>query len=450
MAADDARDTRILEAADAQVRPALDDLAAMVAIPSISSQPQHAGDVTAMADYLVAAIRGLGWTDVRTIEAGGKPAVLAHWPAPEGRPTVCLYSHYDVQPTGDPGAWHTDPFVATERDGRLYGRGTADDKGGLAMHLAVLRAFDGRPPVGVTVLFEGEEEIGSPSLDDLLATHRDELAADAYVIADCGNWQIGVPAFTTSLRGVADLVIEVRALAQPIHSGEFGGVVPDALTALCRLLATLHDDAGDVAVAGLVSGTAAEQLDYPVDRLRAETGVLDGVEFIGTGPFVDRLWAKPAISVIGMDTTPIAASSNVLIDAARARISLRIAPGDTRENAVECLARHIREHAPWGVQVAVSNAEAANPSTVPFEGPIAEQARSAYGDAYGSDPVCVGTGGSIGMIASFQEAFPQATVLCTAVADPDCRMHGLNESLELGDFGRACRAEALFLDRLGR
>lgn len=447
---DGTRDARILEAADAQVRPAIDDLVEMVAIPSVSSQPQHAGDVSAMADYLVEAIRALGWSDVRTVEAGGEPAVLAHWPAPPGRPTVCLYSHYDVQPTGDTGKWATEPFTATERDGRLYGRGTADDKGGLAMHLAALRAFDGRPPVGVTVLFEGEEEIGSPSLGELLARHEDELAADAYVIADCGNWRIGVPAFTTSLRGVADLVIEVNSLAQPIHSGEFGGVVPDALTSLCRLLATLHDENGDVAVEGLVSGRTAEELDYPVERLRAETGVLDGVELIGTGSVVDRLWARPAISVIGLDTTPIAVSSNVLIDSARARVSLRIAPGDTRENAVECLTRHVHSHAPWGVQVGCSNSEAANPSTVPFEGPIAEQARRAYGAAFGSEPVRMGTGGSIGMIASFRDAFPDATVLCTAVADPDCRMHGLNESLELGDFGRACRAEALFLDRLGR
>lgn len=448
--ADDNRDARVLAAARVQVRPALDELAEMVAIPSISSQPQHAEDVTAMAAHLVDFLTRLGWSQVRTVSAGGRPAVLAHWPAPAGRPTVCLYSHYDVQPPGEAAGWHSDPFTATERDGRLYGRGTADDKGGLAMHLAALRALDGRPPVGVTVLFEGEEEIGSPSLDALLAEYRDELTADAYVIADCGNWSLGVPTFTTSLRGVADLLIEVSTLEQPIHSGEFGGVVPDALTSLCRVLASLHDENGDVAVEGLVSGTAAEELDYPLDRLRAETGVLPGVEFIGSGSVVDRLWARPAISVIGMDTTPVAESSNVLIASARARISLRIAPGDTRENAISCLTEHVRAHAPWGVRVAVSNAEAANPSTIPLEGPLAEQARQAYALAFGAEPVRAGTGGSIGMVASFRGAFPQATVLCTAVADPDCHMHGPDESLELGDFARACAAEALLLDRLGR
>lgn len=447
---DDARDARVLAAADAQVRPALDELARMIAIPSVSSQPRHAADVAAMAAHLVGSLRGLGWSDVRTIAAGSRPAVLAHWPAPQGRPTVCLYSHYDVQPVGDPDRWSTDPFTATERDGRLHGRGAADDKGGLAMHLAALRAHDGRPPVGVTVLFEGEEELGSPSLDALLAAHRDELAADAYVIADCENWRVGVPTFTTSLRGVADMVIEVRALERAVHSGEFGGVVPDALTGLCRLLAGLHDENGDVAVAGLVRGTAVEELDHPLDRLRAAAGVLDGVELIGTGSVADRLWAKPSISIIGMDTTPIAASSNALIPSARARVSLRIAPGDTRENAVECLRRHVIGHAPWGLRVECSSTEAADPSVVPFEGPIAERARRAYAIAYGAEPVRAGTGGSIGMIASFQAAFPDATVLCTAVADPDCRMHGPDESLELGDFARACRAEALLLDRLGR
>lgn len=444
------RDQDVIDAVHGVLPATLDDLRQLVTIPSVSSQARHAADVARMADTLVGFVKLLGWDDVRLVEAGGKPAVLAHWPAPEGKPTICLYSHYDVQPTGDPELWHTEPFLAVEKAGRLYGRGTADDKGGLGVHLAALRAFGGKPPVGVTLLFEGEEEIGSPTLDDLLAAHPDDLEADAYVICDCGNWEVGRPAFTTSLRGVVDCVVEVHALDHAIHSGEFGGVVPDALTALCRLLATLHDERGNVAVEGLVSGHAAEQLDYPEDRLRAETGLLPGVQFIGDDSAVDRMWTKPSLSIIGLDTTPIAVSSNVLIPSARARISLRVAPGDTQENARDRLIAHLRSHAPWGVQVSCSNAEANNPSVVPFEGPISEQAKAAYTRAWGVEPVLTGTGGSIGMIASFQEAFPDATILCTAVSDPHSRMHGIDESLDLGDWSKAAIAEALLLDRLAR
>ncbi|WP_091970390.1 dipeptidase [Propionibacterium cyclohexanicum] len=444
------RDQDIIDAVHAALPQTLDDLRDMISIASVSSQAQHGEDVNRMADTLVGLIKLLGWDDVRLIQAGGKPAVLAHWPAPEGKPTVCLYSHYDVQPTGEVALWQTEPFVAVQRGERLYGRGTADDKGGLGLHLAALRAFDGKPPVGVTLLFEGEEEIGSPTLDALLAAHRDELEADAYLICDCGNWDVGQPAFTTSLRGVVDCVVEVRSLDHAIHSGEYGGVVPDALTALCRLLATLHDERGNVAVKGLVSGRAAEQLDYPEERLRAETGLLEGVQFIGDDSPVDRMWMKPSLSIIGLDTTPIALSSNVLIASARARISLRIAPGDTQENARDRLFEHLRVNAPWGVQVNCSNAEANNPSQLPFEGPICEQAFSAYTRAWGVEPVLTGTGGSIGMIASFQQAFPQATILGTAVSDPHSRMHGIDESLHLGDWSKGAIAEALLLDRLAR
>ncbi|MDK9320217.1 dipeptidase [Propionibacterium freudenreichii] len=444
------RDQEVIDQVREVLPGVLDDLRSMVRIPSVSSQAAHAGDITAMADQLVGYLKMLGWDDVRIIEAGGKPAVLAHYPAPEGKPTVCLYSHYDVQPTGDLDAWTSDPFVAVERDGRLYGRGTADDKGGLGVHLAALRAFKGKPPVGVTVLFEGEEEIGSPSLDALLDKYTDELEADAYLICDCGNWEVGTPAFTTSLRGVVDCVVQVSTLDHAIHSGEYGGVAPDALTALCRLMATLHDERGNVAVEGLVSGHAPEQLEYPDARMRAETGVLDGVEFIGDDSFVDRMWNKPSISVIGLDTTPIAVSSNVLIPSASARVSLRVAPGDTAENAREKLFAHLRSHAPWGARVTLSNAEAGEPASLPFEGPIAEEARAAFATAWGTEPVLNGTGGSIGMTASFQRAFPQATILGTAVSDPHSRMHGIDESLHLGDWRKAAASEALLLDRLAR
>jgi cysteinylglycine-S-conjugate dipeptidase len=295
------------------------------------------------------------------------------------------------------------------------------------------------------VLVEGDEEIGSLSLAQLLKEHRAELAADVYVITDSCNWAVGQPAFTTTLRGLASCTVEVRTLDHALHSGVYGGVVPDALTVLCRMLATLHDDEGNVAIAGL--GTAsAPVLEYPVERLRAESGILDGVAWIGSGSFVERMWYKPAVSVIAVDATPVAKASNTLIPVARAKISARIAPGDDAAKALDALVGHLNDHAPWGAQVTVTGFETAEPSVIDFSGPYAEAAHAAFTEAWGVAPVLVGQGGSIPMVADFGKAFPEATILITAVGDPDSRAHGANESLHLGDFAAACLAETLMLD----
>jgi cysteinylglycine-S-conjugate dipeptidase len=424
----------------------LTDLKDLVAIESISADPARSGEVERSALAIVRLLVDAGCPDARVIRGDGEaPAVLARFPAPTGMPTVCLYAHHDVQPEGDPTGWATPPFVATEIDGRLFGRGVSDDKGGLAVHLAALRAFGGKPPVGVTLFIEGEEEVGSADLAQLLEEYREELAADVFVIADSSNWAVGQPAFTTSLRGLAGCTVEVRTLSHGVHSGEYGGVVPDALTALCRLLATLHDDQGNVAIAGLATAPPPA-LEYPPHRLQAESGLLDGVDWIGTGSFVERMWCKPAISVIALDATPVAKASNTLIPVARAKISARIAPGDDASQALAALIAHLNDHAPWGAQVTVAGGETAEPSLIDFAGPYAEAARTAFTEAWGVEPVFVGQGGSIPMVADFAKAFPAATILITAVGDPDSRAHGANESLHLGDFAAACLAETLLLD----
>jgi cysteinylglycine-S-conjugate dipeptidase len=424
----------------------LTDLKDLVAIESISADPARSGEVERSALAIVRLLVDAGCPDARVIRGDGEaPAVLARFPAPAGMPTVCLYAHHDVQPEGDPTGWATPPFVATEIDGRLFGRGVSDDKGGLAVHLAALRAFGGKPPVGVTLFIEGEEEVGSADLAQLLEEYREELAADVFVIADSSNWAVGQPAFTTSLRGLAGCTVEVRTLSHGVHSGEYGGVVPDALTALCRLLATLHDDQGNVAIAGLATAPPPA-LEYPPHRLQAESGLLDGVDWIGTGSFVERMWCKPAISVIALDATPVAKASNTLIPVARAKISARIAPGDDASQALAALIAHLNDHAPWGAQVTVAGGETAEPSLIDFAGPYAEAARTAFTEAWGVEPVFVGQGGSIPMVADFAKAFPAATILITAVGDPDSRAHGANESLHLGDFAAACLAETLLLD----
>ena len=426
---------------------AIADLHRLISIPSISSMPEHDADVAACADAVSGLFRDLGASEVKLLDGGGKPAVWANFPGPEGTPTVLLYAHYDVQPTGDADAWTSPAFEPTERDGRLYARGSADDKGGVALHLAALRVFNGKPPVGVKVFIEGEEEVGSPTMPTLLDRYRDELAADVYVVADSVNWEVGKPSLTTSLRGVADCQVTVSTLAEGLHSGQFGGVVPDALTALCRLLATLHDDAGNVAIEGLVTGTAPD-LDYPEDRLLEETGLLEGVSQIGDGSVVERMWFKPAASVLAIDATPVAKASNTLIPSARAKVSVRLVPGQDPAAAAKALEEHLRRNAPWGAHVDVVAGQCGAPGRITLEGERAEAAKTAFREAFGVDAVEIGCGGSIPIVAEFADRNPDALVLVTAVTDPNSRMHGIDESLDLGDFAKAALAETLLLNNL--
>ncbi|MCV7385705.1 dipeptidase [Mycolicibacter longobardus] len=423
------------------------DLEDLVRIESVWADPARRPEVHRSAQLTADLLSQAGFPEVRIVAEGGAPAVIAHYPAPEGAPTVLLYAHHDVQPEGDAGQWASPPFEPTERDGRLYGRGTADDKAGIATHLAAFRAHGGHPPVGVTVFVEGEEESGSPSLGALLAAHRDALSADVIVIADSDNWSPEVPALTVSLRGLADCVVEVATLDHGLHSGLWGGVVPDALSALVRLLAGLHDDDGNVAVAGLHESTAAP-VDYPPERVRADTGLLDGVTEIGSGSVPQRMWAKPAITVIGIDTTSIAASSNTLIPRARAKISLRVAPGGDAAAHLDALTAHLQRHAPWGAQVTVTPGDVGQPYAIHAAGPVYDAARAAFTQAWGVPPIDMGMGGSIPFIAEFAAAYPQATILVTGVEDPGTQAHSINESLHLGVLERAATAEALLLDSL--
>ncbi|MDP9467059.1 MAG: M20/M25/M40 family metallo-hydrolase [Actinomycetota bacterium] len=427
---------------------ARDDLVAMVGIPTVSASDAHAVDVERACAAAAALAADAGAADVQVVRAeGGQPAVIATWPAPPGAKTVLLYAHLDVQPTGPVEQWTSPPFAATERDGRLYGRGAADDKAGVLMHLAVLRAFGGRPPVGVVLFLEGEEEIGSPTLSALLAEHHEALRCDVIVIADSSNPSVDVPAFTTSLRGLVDLVVEVRTLERPVHSGVFGGPVPDALTALCRLLATLHDEAGDVAVAGLRrSPSTAPELDH--DVFRAEAGVLPGVELVGTGTLPERLWHAPALVVLGMDVPRTDEVSNVVLPRARAVVSLRLAPTEDEQAAMKALSDHLVAHAVWGSEVEVTAGTSGAGFALEATGEVYDLARDAFAEAYGHAAVEAGIGGSIPFIAEFARAYPGATVLVTGVGDPSSRWHGIDESLDLAMWERACLAEALLLARL--
>jgi acetylornithine deacetylase/succinyl-diaminopimelate desuccinylase-like protein len=427
------------------------DLEDLVRIESVSADPARASEVQRSAEAVADLFKAEGFEDVQIVSAcedGRAPAVIARKPAPDGKPTVLLYAHHDVQPENDHAEWDSPPFEPTERDGRLYGRGAADDKAGIVAHLGAVRALGDDLGVGVTMFIEGEEEVGSDTLADLLEQHRDSLAADVIVIADSGNWDIGVPALTTSLRGLVRVDVGVRTLTHAVHSGMWGGLVPDALMTLTRLLTTLYEEDGSVAVPGLHVGKAAD-VDYPADRLRAESGIAPGVDLIGHGSVVERLWVQPSLTITGLDAPKVDGASNTLTATARAKLSLRIAPGDTTTNALDCLRAHLEQHVPFGAELSFDVVDTGEATQIDATGPAYDAARKAFTDAWdGVEPIDMGVGGSIPFIAEFLESFPEASVLVTGVEDPDTRAHGANEGLHLAEFERVCLAETLLLSNL--
>jgi acetylornithine deacetylase/succinyl-diaminopimelate desuccinylase-like protein len=317
-------------------------------------------------------------------------------------------------------------------------------------HVAALRSWGDDLPVGVTVFVEGEEEYGSASLARLITEHTDRLCADVIVVADSDNWDIGRPALTTSLRGQLSCLAEVRTLHSAVHSGMFGGPVPDALTVLARLLSTLHDDNGNVAVAGLRE-RGAGTIDYPYDRFRREAGILDGVRLIGVGRLADRLWNKPAIAVLGIDAPDTGGAPNALVATARAKIGLRLAPGDDPVSAYTALRAHLEKHVSWGARLEITWESGGAPCVLETTGPAYDAARAAITAAWdGTAPAEVGIGGSIPVVAALQERFPAAAILVTGIEDPYCAAHGPNESLHLAEFTRTCLAETLLLRNLAR
>ena len=430
------------------------DLEDLVRIQSVSADPERAAEVQRSAEAVRDLFSAEGF-EARIVTAhddGVAPAVIASKAGPAGAPTVLLYAHHDVQPENDHADWDSPPWEPTERDtpqgARLYARGAADDKAGIVAHLGAVRVFGDDLPVNVVMFIEGEEEVGSDTLPALLERFGEELRADVIVIADSGNWDIGVPALTTSLRGLVRMDVEVRTLTHAVHSGMWGGLVPDSIMTLSRLISSLHDDRGNVVIDGLYAGPAADVV-YPENRLRAESGAAEGIEWIGDGSAVERLWTKPALSITGFDAPKVDGASNTLVPAARCRISLRVAPGDTTANAVACLQRHLEAHVPWGATLSTTVVDTGEATQIDATGPAYDAARAAFTEAWdGTAPIDMGVGGSIPFIAEFLEAFPEASVLVTGVEDPDTRAHGANEGLHLAEFERVVLAETLLLRNL--
>jgi cysteinylglycine-S-conjugate dipeptidase len=426
------------------------ELTELVAIRSVADPRQYPPQECARtARWTLDRFADVGFADVRLEPtADGSQAVFGTRPGPDpAAPTVLLYAHYDVQPPLDERAWRTPPFELTEVDGRWYGRGAADCKGNIVMHLTALRALGAAVPVNLKLIVEGSEEQGTGGLEDFVPRHADLLQADAILVCDTGNAAVGAPAVTVSLRGLANVVVGVETLASELHSGMFGGPAPDALAALIHLLATLRDDTGNTTITGLDNTGTWEGEPYPARRFRGDAGLLDGVSLLGDGTVSDMLWARPAVTVLGIDCPPVVGSAAAIQAHARARLNLRIPPGMDPVKAQDALVAHLHAAAPWGVRVTVEREAFGEPFQARTGGPAYAALAGAMRDAYGRPMTALGQGGSIPLCNVFAETYPDAEIILMGVEDPLCRMHAPNESVDPAEIATMALAEALFLQR---
>ncbi|AJT41030.1 dipeptidase [Psychromicrobium lacuslunae] len=448
---------QLREKVQARFEQTVTELIELAKIPGIAWAAFDPAELDRSAEAVAALIRSTGVDDVQILRVEkadgtpGGPAVVARKVAQPGKPTILLYAHHDVQPPGDESLWNSSPFLPEQRDGRLWGRGVADDKAGVLAHIASLRAVSevlgADFGLGVTLFIEGEEEAGSPTFHDFLTAHQELLRADVIVVADSGNWKVGVPALTTSLRGLIDGSIEVQVLEHAVHSGMFGGPVLDAPTQLARLIATFHHEDGSVAIEGLHSAEEPS-IDYPEADFRADASLLDGLELAGVGSIAGRLWSKPALSIIGFDAPAVATSSNTIQPRATAKFSLRLAPGQDPAKAMEAVRAHVEKRIPATAKVTFIPGEQGNAFAADTSAAAAQSMLWALGESWGVPPVESGMGGSIPFIADLTELYPEAQILITGVEDPDSRAHSANESLHLAEFEKAVVAEALLMAKL--
>ncbi|QCX75912.1 Succinyl-diaminopimelate desuccinylase [Streptomyces sp. YIM 121038] len=421
------------------------DLVRLSSIPSIAFPGFPSGPVEEAHDLVAALLRDAGVPAVERIDLPDTaPVVYGEIPPPDpGAPTVLLYGHYDVQPPGDETLWRSPPFEPTPVEGGLRARGIADDKSNVIAHLGMLRAYGGRPPVGVKIVVEGQEEYGS-AFDGYPPTDPGRFACDAMVIADLGNLRPGTPTLTTGLRGAAEVVVEVRTLDEPRHSGEFGGAAPDALLVLLKALATLHDVHGDVAVAGLRreewTGTS-----YTEEEFRDLAGVRDGVPLIGGGSLGERLWSGPAITVIGLDAPGVEHAASAVVPHARAKLNLRFHPRQDPREARDALVEHLRSLRPFGVPLTVTPGDTGPGYEATTGGPAYRAALAALKEAWGADASYVATGGSIPLVNGLAAAAPGAEVLLFGAQDSMCNLHAPNERVLFSELRNTVVAMGAFV-----
>ncbi|MFT8703810.1 dipeptidase [Bifidobacterium aquikefiricola] len=435
----------------------VDVLSKKVALAAVSAKGITGDHMRRSADFVSNELRKLG-VDTRVVQStnpDGTPGafeVVGSKIVDENAPTVLLYAHHDVQPVPDPSQWDTDAFTATTKGDRLFGRGAADDGGGIAIHAGSLLALGEDLRVNIKVFFEGEEEMGSPSFIPFIKAHKDAFESDVIIVADSGNWSDKIPSLTTSLRGNTDVDVTVRVLGHPVHSGQFGGPILDANTVAAMLIASMYDADGSLQIPGLKSQEPVGGLQQDIDEatLRHDAAVLPSWKMTGTDSLASRLWTKPSVSVIGFDAHPVEGSFNVLADSATFRLSLRTAPSQRPEEAQQALTEFLKEHAPFGAVVEVKPLENGMGWAMDPSSEAVKDAQAAMAQAFGVEPINKGEGGSIPFIPELQRLFPHAQVLVTGPEDPQSNAHSPNESISLYGLRRNIVAEALLMQALGR
>jgi acetylornithine deacetylase/succinyl-diaminopimelate desuccinylase-like protein len=429
---------------------AREELSEFVAMKSVADPRQFPPEeCAAAAQWAVDKFSELGFSDVRLAEtADGSQAVVGFRPCSKPvAPTVLLYSHYDVQPPLDEDAWRTPPFELTEVDGRWYGRGAADCKGNIVTHLTALRALGDDIPVNLKLVFEGSEEQGTGGLEDFVPKNADLLRADVILVCDTGNAAVGRPAVTVSLRGLVNVVVKVEALRSEVHSGMFGGPAPDALAALIAMLATLRDSKGNTTITGLDNTQTWTGEPYPPEQFRSDAGMLDGESLLGDGTVSDMLWARPAVTILGIDCPPVLGSTAAIVPDAAARLNLRIPPGTDPDQAHRALVDHLQAVAPGGVRVTVDLEAEGAPFKAEIDGPAYAAIASAMQEAFGTPMTTLGQGGSIPLCNVFAETYPDAELIMMGVEEPAALIHAPNESVAPSEIQSMALAEALFMQR---
>lgn len=440
------------ERVEEQMPQLVQELTDLVAIESVGADSDKDDEMEESAQFVAGKLHELGFdVSIRTSTDAqgnpGRPAVVGLKKTFPGRPTVLLYAHHDVQPVGDTTGWMTEPLVATERDGRLYGRGAADDGAGIITHLGALRALQDSLGVNVVVFIEGEEEISSPTFSNFIAENHDDLKADVIVVADSSVWTEEIPAITASLRGAVTVDVKVKVLDHAVHSGAFGGPIVDAVTAAAQLIAGLHDENGDVAVPGLENGPEWE-VDWDEESFVKDTGAVCGLELQGTGSLTTRLWSKPALSVIGMDVRPVAEAANALAPECKFRLSLRVSPAQDAQEAAEMLVAYLESQSPFGAKVCTKVVECGSGFIADTNHEYVQAMHRALSLAWQHESVNIGQGGSIKFIADFNREFPDAAVIVTGIEDATSNAHSENESVSLKVLKNATLAEAIFMAEL--
>ncbi|MEV0649688.1 dipeptidase [Phytomonospora sp. NPDC050363] len=445
-------DTSALREKVAALMPrAKSELAELVAMKSVADARQFPPEeCQKAAEWVRDRFAELGFTGMRLAETSdGSLAVYGERPGPKGAPTVLLYAHYDVQPPLDDSAWRTPPFELTEVDGRWFGRGTADCKGNILMHLTALRALGDDVAVNLKLIVEGSEEQGTGGLEDFVPRNADLLRADTILVCDTGGAAVGVPAVTISLRGLANVVVTVETAATELHSGMFGGPAPDALAALIRMLGTLRDENGNTTVSGLDNAAKWNGQSYDAGRFRSDAGVADGVSLLGDGTPSDMLWARPAATVLGIDCPPVVGSAAAIQPKAAARINLRVPPGTDAGKAQDALVAQLEQAAPWGAKVTVERESSGQPFRAATAGAAFTALTEAMSEAYGTPCTTLGQGGSIPLCNVFADTYPEAEIVLIGVEEPQCLIHAPNESVDPSEIANMALSEALFLSRFG-